>query len=289
MKRKKPIADIPWILKELEYNDGTFPRSALQEAIANRQEITPALLDIIKDAKENVQRLINDDRYMAHIYAIYLLAQFREKRAYPLITDFFSIPGEITLDLTGSMVTEALGRILASVSHGDTSLMKSLAEDPNANGYVRNAGLRGLVTLWVEGAQSRDELMDYFQHLFRGGLERDHSYVWTGLVNCSTDLYPEEVLDDIEQAFKDDLIIDNFVLDWDWVLKWMDLGSEKVLDDTRRDRHYTYIGDTVKEMEWWACFDKPAQPQAVTGKVGRNKPCPCGSGKKFKWCCGAKS
>ena len=24
----------------------------------------------------------------------------------------------------------------------------------------------------------------------------------------------------------------------------------------------------------------------VTGKVGRNDPCPCGSGKKYKACCG---
>ena len=31
---------------------------------------------------------------------------------------------------------------------------------------------------------------------------------------------------------------------------------------------------------------EPAQP-APSGKVGRNDPCPCGSGKKFKKCCGA--
>jgi len=29
-----------------------------------------------------------------------------------------------------------------------------------------------------------------------------------------------------------------------------------------------------------------AQPQAAYGKVGRNDPCPCGSGKKYKKCCG---
>lgn len=26
--------------------------------------------------------------------------------------------------------------------------------------------------------------------------------------------------------------------------------------------------------------------QAVSNKVGRNAPCPCGSGKKYKKCCG---
>ncbi|NMD43026.1 MAG: hypothetical protein GYA86_06930 [Firmicutes bacterium] len=29
------------------------------------------------------------------------------------------------------------------------------------------------------------------------------------------------------------------------------------------------------------------QPVAVGKKVGRNDPCPCGSGKKYKRCCGA--
>jgi len=29
---------------------------------------------------------------------------------------------------------------------------------------------------------------------------------------------------------------------------------------------------------------RPVHPDAV-GRVGRNEPCPCGSGKKFKKCC----
>lgn len=29
----------------------------------------------------------------------------------------------------------------------------------------------------------------------------------------------------------------------------------------------------------------PTPEQRATGKVGRNNPCPCGSGKKFKKCC----
>jgi len=28
------------------------------------------------------------------------------------------------------------------------------------------------------------------------------------------------------------------------------------------------------------------EPVVTTGKVGRNDPCPCGSGKKYKKCCG---
>ena len=30
----------------------------------------------------------------------------------------------------------------------------------------------------------------------------------------------------------------------------------------------------------------PSQPITVEKKIGRNEPCPCGSGKKYKLCCG---
>jgi len=41
---------------------------------------------------------------------------------------------------------------------------------------------------------------------------------------------------------------------------------------------------------WFYTSGKNPQPPARRdpGKVGRNKPCPCGSGKKYKKCCGKK-
>ena len=32
--------------------------------------------------------------------------------------------------------------------------------------------------------------------------------------------------------------------------------------------------------------DGPVEPYRAPVKVGRNEPCPCGSGKKYKKCCG---
>ena len=90
--------DTQEILRRLEFNDGTFPRSALEDAIIHRDSIIPKLLEIIERASQKAEELVEKENYMAHIYAIFLLAQFREKRAYPLIVDFFSIPGRISLD-----------------------------------------------------------------------------------------------------------------------------------------------------------------------------------------------
>jgi len=75
----------------------------------------------------------------------------------------------------------------------------------------------------------------------------------------------------------------------------------------------TGIEDTIEELRHWAAFaEKPAErrtpppppphfealrepAEPVTSpvlprgrRIGRNDPCPCGSGKKFKRCCGAR-
>lgn len=275
------------ILKELEFNYGTLPRKALQAAVANKEQITPELLRVIEEAKQNVQELRYQENYMAHIYAMYLLAQFREERAYPLIADFFSIPGEITLDLTGDVVTEDLNRILASVSGGDTSCMKALIENESVHEYVRDAALQAMLVLVARGEKSREEVMSYYQSLFRGGLEREPALVWSGLVSCCSDLYPEEVLQDIRQAYRDDLV-DEVFIDLEWVEQTLARGKEKVLAELREDRRHRYIEDTIREIGWWACFQPPRQPQVPKRKIGRNEPCPCGSGKKYKRCCGAR-
>lgn len=43
----------------------------------------------------------------------------------------------------------------------------------------------------------------------------------------------------------------------------------------------------VKESGQWLYIGGESETmEASTGKTGRNDPCPCGSGKKFKKCCG---
>jgi hypothetical protein len=109
------------IIERLKFYDGTFPRRALEEAVARREQVTPVLLQILEEADHNVEDVYEQEDYMAHIYAMFLLAQFREKRAYPLVVDFFSAPGDIALEATGDVVTEYLSRILASRRVGHRS------------------------------------------------------------------------------------------------------------------------------------------------------------------------
>jgi len=110
---------IPEILKELEPYTGRFPRKAMQAAIEQREAITPELLRVVEAVAADPMGFAKRMDYMLHLFALFLLAQFREKRAYRPIVRMFSGPGETPFDLAGDTVSEGLPRILASVYAGE--------------------------------------------------------------------------------------------------------------------------------------------------------------------------
>ena len=259
------------IIAELENYTGKFPRQALERAIEEREAITPVLLETLEEWKNNLEGLIDMPDYFLHIYALYLLAHFKEPKAYPLIIEFFSAPGKITLDVTGDLVTEDLARILASVSNGNIEPLKQIIENPQINEYVRGAALQSLLVLVAQGIISRELVIEYFEELFKTLLEQERSYdqepsfIWTNLVTNSAILYPLELKEYIDQAFELDLIELFFVRqeDIDYYLKQ---GKDATLEELRKDRYYSLIEDTISELERWYCF------QEEKPKITRTKP-----------------
>jgi Protein of unknown function (DUF1186)/SEC-C motif len=292
------------ILHEFEESTGRFAQAAVEAAIERREEVTPELLRILEETVDRAAQLDPEGDYIAHLYAMFLLAQFRETRAYPLVVRLASLPGDLLDSLCGEFLTEDLGQVLASVCGGDLAGIQSLIENESANEWARGAALSSLVTLVAAGQKTRDEIVSYFASLFRGKLVREWSHVWDALVSCSLDLYPEELIDDIRRAY-DESLVDPGYIDFDDVKRALATGKKRVLARLADDPHRRLVDDTVAEMGGWACFgddgDNPGEdpapleptprvastPIRATPKIGRNERCPCGSGKKYKKCCGA--
>jgi hypothetical protein len=312
--------DVEEILAQLERNHTQVPRIALEEADAHREEIIPRLLEVLEQVAKDPARFLGDQERDIQVYAMYLLAQFREPRAYPLLVKIFSAPGEIPFELAGSVVTQDLASILASASDGDPSGMTELVENEEANEYARASALDGLITLMAFGRLTRGDVMAYLRHLFQI-LERKPSAVWDGLANVCADLCPVEFMMELRQAY-DDGLVDPGSIGWDEVEEALEMGPDTAWEKARR--RYRLIMNTADAITWWGCFhadagkeegagvgleadDNPAELEDHTDsdfpflgseqsipepyrrtepKVGRNARCPCGSGKKYKRCCG---
>ena len=273
------------IISELNVaDDSYFPREALEDAITQQEAITPVLLDIIYNISNGTDSLEGSPAFM---YSTYLLAQFREKRAYPIVVKYFGDLGleDEALDPTGDMVTEDLDSILASVCHGDLGLIKQLIEAPEVNEYVKNAAFSSLVILYNNNLLTREDLVSYIENILER--ETDPSFI-AYIAGTACDFHPKELYDALAKCFDQELLEEG-IIDREDFDDYMQMDIDVVLAKLKDNRLYQLVNNVVSEMGSWGCF----HPEPISTpirydsnhKIGRNDACPCGSGKKYKKCC----
>jgi uncharacterized protein DUF1186 len=114
-------------------------------------------------------------------YALYLLAKWRETRAYPLVIRWLSLSDAASTRLSGDVSTQDGARILAAVCDGDLEPIKQLVLNRDADEYSRGVAVAALASLAVWAEVRRETILDYFGWLAREGLERQRTYVWARL------------------------------------------------------------------------------------------------------------
>jgi hypothetical protein len=308
---------IPEILAALTLCFGKFPEQAVRAAIAQREAITPHLLQALEEVAANPSE-VNTDVEILHIFAAFLLAQFREKRAYPILAGILVAPPEIADDLFCEISAERLKNILASVYDGDPAPLKRLIENDSVEEFIRGAALETLLVLVRTGQMAREEVLEYFRSLFQGKLFRENNQVWNALSCAVADLPAPELLEDLRKAFEEGVMDPGYA-----TFEELERGACTPVDQKEEweSGPFGLIEDVVEEMEWWVEFDpeeswldepmrpelnepyflpdalmeaetlppsmpyEPPVPVRLGPKIGRNDPCPCGSGKKYKKCC----
>lgn len=298
--------NIEEILNHFDDPKGRFPKEALNLVLAQQEAITPYLLSILKDTISDYEAI--DSNSMGYIFSLYILSKFREKKAFPYVLALASLPGEWPEELLDDCITEALARFIVSTFNGDLLAIKKLIENPALNEWSRSAALKSLLGLVALDLLKRDELIDYIRTLFHSPLADDEDFV-TRLVNISSVIYPEELMDEINNAFEENKI-NLFYVDMAWINRMLNMGKEECLKRYVYNDHYHLpIDEIEKDMFWMSafrenlslqqgfaedsqhsnddCFVHSAQSTFVrpTPKIGRNDPCHCGSGVKFKKCC----
>ncbi len=281
------------IIKEISLLTGVFPQQAMVEAVQQQDEITPLLLAELRRGAEQQEEVAQEADNVGYIFAMYLLAQFREPAAYVPLLAFFSTPGDLARQMTGDIITEGLGQLLAAVYGGDVASLKALIGNEEIDQFVRGAGLEALLCLLAWQELKAEDLSGYLHELATTGLSRQPSHVWNYLVEAAIQFCPHDFWPVVAQAYDDGLVSELYIARQD---------AENALQRPVQERLLTLmenpglqpISSALDEMKGWACFHPertvvhevpPAQPVRVENRAGRNDPCPCGSGKKYKKCC----
>ena len=291
------------VLVELSKDHKSHPLEALESADAHRGVLVQPLLDVLDRCVTDPDTASEEEAGLFS-YALYLLAKWRETRAYPLVVRWLSLSDAASTRLSGDVSTQDGARILAAVCDGDLDPIKRLVLNRDADELSRGVAVAALALLAVWAEVPRDTILRYFAWLAREGLERRKNYVWGALAAESADIEALGVFPDLRRAY-DEGLIDPQVIGRS-ELDDVEASPRGHLLEQMKDRHRP-IDDVAEATSWWARFgrqasshraealalaaagefaDRPTEPYRSPQKVGRNEPCPCGSGKKYKKCCG---
>ncbi len=308
--------DVQQAFKKLSvYQSGVFHRESLQVLIDQQGEAVPLLLEYLKTVSENVQTAVDNDQTYFIVFVLYLLAHFRETRAYRPLIKLLEQLDETNNAFLGHLLKESLSQVIATVCDGDITPIKQLAENPKIDEHIRASAFYSLSTLVRQNQLKPEILKDYCRSMLEGELKYEGKCLPVALTSICRILNFSDLVPSIRSAYQ----------------RWPDMADivrlehveeqlvPSVFDDYGCSHHKDVVTDTIGSLESWDSFQPGAafedfdydedlswlppvdslpgsfgRKELLTKetfvrevpKIGRNDPCFCGSGNKFKKCCG---
>jgi hypothetical protein len=190
-------------------------------------------------------------------------------------------------------VSEDLPHVFAAMGPVAIAPIADYVAD-SANGeYARVAGVESLTAIAAAHPETRDECVGRLRaqlELFADQPPGLNAFLVSGLLG----LRAVEAAALMEQAFAADKVDEAIFGDWEDAAILLGLKSRR--ERPRRPNKLTQVRDAFlaarregQELDSGGpagSFNQRPTPVVVPPKVGRNDPCPCGSNKKFKKCCG---
>jgi hypothetical protein len=292
--------DVPTILDQLAHAEG-MPADAIHAAREQRAAVAPALIDLI-------ERYLAEDADAfalegALFYAFHLLGEWCETAAYRPLARLLALEDDEVQEVLGDAVPETVHRIMAQVFDGDPQPLHAVIEAERADPFVRSRMLETLALLVLRGELAREEVARYLRDAFSNLRPHDTNSVWYGWQSAIGALCLAELRSLVRKAFARGLIDpdDMSFADFEADLKHARAHPDSPWRSGAPDE-FAPFEDTIAELaSWqhripadlergladdWALGAAAAEPATNPCRnVGRNDPCPCGSGKKFKKCC----
>lgn len=289
---------------------GESPAIPLLVMLARQDEVTPRLLEEMALLPDGVTAKLaehetGDHQYILHGIAVYLLALFEEKRAFPLLIRYLAADTHTADTQLSDTVTEDLTAIIARTYDGsDLAPVKAIIDDPDANIYVRSALLEGLNALVRRGQLDRSETAAYFADVLRLCCsEPHHAFAELAIVDAAR-FKDKALLPLIDRIYDAGLIDTKFAPRRD-IDAYFNDPQDTIDQSLLQSKRFDSLIDYICGWSWFTAGDA-ARPIGSDGgavvartlawqeantytpkaaKIGRNDPCHCGSAKKYKKCC----
>lgn len=292
--------EVKEIIENLKYNkEGKFQKESVLEARKKQKETTEELLNELEKIANNIGDYARNQNYMLVLYAMYLLAEFREKRAFPIMIKIITYKNQEEVDdLLGDVITQDLGRILASVYDGNIDSLYNVIINMKLNEYIRSATFKSLEILQKYNIISQEQIINIIENIIDNELKEDDSIVITDIVVYIAENKLYNKIELVKKLYQEYRVNEQMIGGYDDFIDEI-YGNKAPIDKKK------VIEDTIEELSWWACFNKEkdegefdfkefakklinyenkktTKEMEKIKKIGRNDLCYCGSRKNIR-------
>lgn len=312
---------IETVIQEFATADGVLPRAAMQWAGEHWDEAAPRFLDMLSHYANGSDR--SSATTDALLFIVHLFGEKREARAFTLLCRLMQ-DDEASDAALGDAVTTTLRQILVATFDGDTRPLRTVIEDSAADDIIREGAMMVMAYLARTGRIPEADMHAYLRHLLVAMQPQSVSHVWAGWVMCAGALGMDDLVPDVKRLFERRFIdpmfmgykhfeknlrqaqndpggtagfeahrLVPFASAVDELSRWYSFSEERRRDEQRRaeqakqraERGASRVGTVIQAVRPpYSGGDRNPMRH-----VGRNDPCPCGSGRKFKKCCLGKA
>ncbi|GAA4838076.1 DUF1186 domain-containing protein [Algivirga pacifica] len=249
-------------------------------------------------------------------HALLLLGALKAEESLPNILEVLRQNNKVLDFYLGEFLNEVVWDVLYKVGNGQLSVLKDFLKEPGINAYARDAVARTILQVALHNPERREEVANAFKEVFQYYTEvtpEDNildSEALGVMVAYLIDGQFEETLPYVKELYDKGYVDEMICGDYELFSQMYETQESPVDEDDLYDIYVYY----AEERNWLngdhqdSSFDIPeelpeeeeafmnsyltpqesleiTQPIIREEKIGRNDPCPCGSGKKYKKCC----
>ncbi len=304
--------ELAWIIDGLKHKfQEPLPSDAVAEARRHRDEIVPYLIQCLAASVAAAENGDEDDS--PSLISLCLLIEFRAAEAWPVIKKMLVLPGDKPFDVVGDGIHEFVSTAVALFAMDQLDELAELCLDRSVNEYCRFSIAKGVIEAFARDSISRETMIDFVRNVLENADSQDYEFRGL-LIGELLDVPCDELRELIDSAF-DNGLVDEFIVSKQCVAKAFDSGASRFQRYVKELQAIENLADTLRH---WASFQPPSSrvhvshqhtnpiprpnsaprfassnldisiPEPIVEaepRVGRNSPCPCGSGKKYKKCC----
>jgi len=280
----------------------SLPEFALGACLVRIEEAAPRLLALLDRAADGDVLSAEDENLFFR--GLFVLGAARAGAGWRPLLRLLRRPADELDDRLGDALTESLPSIATGLFQDDTEGLFEAIVDPSIHESAREALFGAAIYLVWDGRIERAAMHRFLVQFFERRLAQRWNMAWIGWLRGISLLGFRNLAPLAHQAWDEGYIVPDY-LDRDEFEDEL-AQSEQDPADQNRFKLYKlgYIDDVSEALRWTDHGDDdladeksfsaegwlPGEPvRNPLRKIGRNDPCPCGSGKKAKKCCLARS